>query len=113
VKACHPTNTTINSVISATIEGHYGAFCPLQLNARGLRDMDMKLQPLTTLCWFFDLEAVLSYRLFLDECQGAVSQDDLCNRFEEARIKAKIVDGKSAKYLGTRVYKEMFPFGMK
>ena len=112
VNACHPTNTTINTAIAATLEGHHGSYCPPPLYARGLRDADMKLQPLTTLCWFFGLEAVLGYRLFLDECEGAVSMDDLCSRFEEARVKAKIVDGKSAKYLGTRPYKMMFGFDM-
>jgi hypothetical protein len=66
----------------------------------------MKLQPLTTLCFFFKYEAVERYRLFLDECEGAVSQDDLETRFHDARSKAGLFKGK--KYTGTRPYKSMF-----
>jgi hypothetical protein len=66
----------------------------------------LKKKPLTTLAFFFAYEAVEKYRLFLDECEKAVSQDDLDVIFHRAREKAGITSGKN--YTGTRKYKSMF-----
>lgn len=43
LQACHPTNTTVNSAIAASIELHFGQHCPPHLKSRGLRDCDMHL----------------------------------------------------------------------
>ncbi len=106
LQACHPTNTTVNSAIAASIEQHFGQFCPPHLYSRGLRDFDMKLQPLTTFCFFFSYEAVEKHRLFLDECEPAISQDDLENRFHVAR--EIFFKGSAHTYIGPRKYKQMF-----
>lgn len=105
VQSCNATNTTINSAIVASIQGHHGQYCPPCLYARGLRDHDMQLTPLTTLAWTFDFQSVMRYRMFVEPCSKAQSLDELRKIFEKERIKAGWVEELTGKYIGPRKYR--------
>lgn len=63
---CVPTNTSINSQIVCSIEGHYGHHLPDYLKSRGVASKDLFVNGFMSIAWFFDFEKVCQYRMFLD-----------------------------------------------
>src|SRR5690606_13122155 len=98
-----PTNSSINAQIVAGIEGQYGHYCPEYLKSRGVRAENLWINALMGICWFFDLNVVIKYRLFLDDLDGATSLTNLESKWEVARDKHGITNPKKG-YVGKRRY---------
>ena len=106
VAHCIPENSSIQSLLTAAITGRYGAICPEPLKNRGLDDGDVLVHPMMTLAFWFDARRIMSGRLFVEECSGAVSLRDLDLRFDEARRRIGLIDSEG-------VYKGKRPFSRK
>ena len=74
---CVPTNTSINTQILSSLEGNYGATCPEVIKSRGVRDYDCWMQPLMAHVYFFGLQQLCEYKLFLPELRKAQNMDEL------------------------------------
>ena len=103
-----PTNTTINQQIVAALEGMHGQQLTPALRERGVTEDDLYINPLMTLAWFFDVSAVLRYRLFMDEFACAVGVPHLRQLMKRCRVRAGLeTDG--GWYQGPRPFRQMFP----
>jgi hypothetical protein len=105
IRASIPTNSSISSVIAAAVEHRFGTSCPAELKARGLNDGEVFIHPIMTFCFFFDARQVLSQRLFVDDCKGAISLSDLSKRFDEARRRYRLLS-EDGRYIGRRPFFE-------
>jgi len=106
--SCIMTNTSINGQIVEAIKGFYGHHITPELKARGVTLQDLWIQPFMSIAWFFDLQKVIEYRLFLNDVKDAKSLADLQTKFKNARINHKISNAKTG-YTGKRRCKLMFP----
>jgi len=105
---CVPTNSSINGQIVCAVEGHHGHYCPPCLAARGLHSSDLYINPMMGMSWFFDLNIVIQYRLFIHELEKSTSRSNLETRMSACRQAAKI-ELPNGKYIGKRKSILMFP----
>jgi len=104
---CVPTNSSINGQIVCAIEGHFKHYCSEPLKARGVLESDLYLTGLMGMCWFWDLNIVIAYKLYMDEVDDGKNLSDVQNKLRAARERAGLVNNRG-KYIGTRPYNNLF-----
>lgn len=59
-------------------------------------------------CWFWDLDKVIDYKLWLDEFEDATTRDDIKDKMRDARAKAGVINSQTGRYSGKRPYEILF-----